>query len=717
MGVASLIVQIVAKDRERWALWIPIGIAVGIGGYFGLQAEPPIWLGASFSLACLLIYVALPRFVSTDHCKSIRIVVLVPGICAVGFAAAQIRTQQVAAPVLEKPLNFATVQGRVKQLEHDPTGVRVTLGDLQVSKIKPHETPRYIRIRLRGAQPVFEPGDWISGRANLSPAGAPAIPGGFDFQRHSFFKEIGAYGYSTGHFQITAKSEETGSFQGLLWIARLRDQVTSRILAGLPGPQNGIAAALMTGEKRAVAPSIVENLRDSGLAHLLAISGLHIGLIAGLVFAGFRFALVTLPGVAVKYPIKKWAACAAIFGALTYALLAGATLPTQRAFIMAAIALLAVIIDRRGISLRSVAWAATVVLLFQPESLLGPSFQMSFAAAAALVACYEVWTERRRVRMAQNKQYTATGPSRKVLNYLGGVLLTTLVASAATAPFALYHFNQFADYSLVANLVAVPITALWVMPWAVVSFLALPFGLEHWTLIPMGWGISSVVFIADTVASWPGAVTRLAAIPIWGIALLTLASAWLFIWRHHWRLLAIPFIAIGFASFSFSQNIDLIIDGKARLFAAKAADGRLYVSDLRKGKRDQDLWLRHLGLYEAVRLQNAGSKKTGQKRIRCDSVGCAYEKQGVKIAIAHSEAALIEDCWGVDVVVAFVPIRRNCSAKHQIDRFDLWRNGTYAISVSSAGVTITHANEGRGDRPWVIKRHQRQTTTPPRPNS
>lgn len=703
-SVAFKVVDIVAKDRERWALWVPVGIALGIGWYFSLQTEPPLWLGAVLVLVCVSVYVSLSRIALVGRFKSIRALVVIPAVCAIGFTSAQLRTQQVSAPVLEKPVNFAIVHGRIKQLEHYPSGVRVTLENLQISKIEPYHFPKYVRIRLRGSQPVFEPGDWISGRASLSPAGAPAIPGGFDFQRHSFFQEIGAYGYSTGQFQITAKSEEAGGLSASRWIARIRDQITQRILAGLPEPQNGIAAALMTGEKRAVAEQIVEDLRDSGLAHLLAISGLHIGLIAGLVFSGFRFLMVIIPGVALRYPVKKWAACAAISAAFIYALLAGATLPTQRAFIMAAIALLAVIIDRRGISLRSVAWAATIVLLLQPESLLGPSFQMSFAAVTALVACYEFWTARRRSRMHQNNQYVAASPLRSIFGYLGGVSMTTLVASAATTPFALYHFNQFADYSLFANLVAVPVTALWVMPWAVISFLAMPLGFEQWALVPMGWGITAVVYIADTVASWPGSVTRLAAIPTWGISVLALASVWLFIWRHRWRLFAIPCMAIGFASFSLTENIDLIIDGDARLFAALAPNGKLYVSNLRKAKRDQELWLRHLGLYQAVLLQKSGSKGALQSMIKCDSLGCIFSKQGIRVAIAHSEGALNEDCWDADVVVSLVPIRSSCSALHQIDRFDLWKNGTYAISVTEKGVTITNANEGRGDRPWVIKK-------------
>ena len=216
----------------------------------------------------------------------------------------------------------------------------------------------------------------------------------------------------------------------------------------------------MTGERSAIPPAVMAAVRDSGLAHLLAISGLHIGLVAGILFFGLRGALALVPPLALRYPIKKWAAAAAIPGAFAYALVAGATVPSQRAFLMIGLVLLAVLLDRRGLSMRTVAWAAVIILLLHPESLLGASFQLSFAAVTALIAGYEVVRGRRRLG--------GNGPPviwRRILFYVGGVALTTLIAGAVTAPFAAYHFNRLAAYGLAANLIAVPVTALWIMPW------------------------------------------------------------------------------------------------------------------------------------------------------------------------------------------------------------------------------------------------------------
>jgi len=697
-------------DRERWVLWLPVGLAIGIGGYFLLAHEPPLWVGPAVVAGGLTGYLLALRSRPQAGMGLVLFVSLSGGVMGLGFASAQLRTLIVSAPVLARTVSSATISGRVALVEHFPDGARITLEKPRISKIENHDLPERIRIRLRGNQPMLEPGDWITGRARVAPPSAPALPDGFDFQRHAFFSQIGGFGFSFGPVSVTAKAADIRDYSLRLWVSRTRDALTARILKGLAAPLGGIAAALMTGEKHAVDRTITEDLRNSGLAHLLAISGLHIGLIAGIVFTGLRFALVLVPGLALRQPIKKWAALAAMAAAFAYAVLAGATLPTQRAFLMAAIALTAVLLDRRGISLRAVAWTAFAVLLVQPESLLGPSFQMSFAAAAALVAGYEGWkvVQQNRLRMTTNSP--SPGLAKSVGRYVGGVCLTTLIASAATAPFALYHFNQFADFSLFANLLAVPLTALWVMPWAVVAFIVMPFGLEAWALLPMGWGIEGVITIAKTVAGWPGAVTRLPAIPNWGIVIVALAGVWLIIWRQRWRFLAVPGLLLGMASFALVATPDVVIDGQARFFAIKTADGAYRFSNLRKARGDRELWLRHLGVNQPLAIEDSQANTTDTVAIRCDGIGCLYEKSALTVAIAQAQSALLEDCWRADVVIAFEPIRRACPAAQLIDWFDLWRNGTHALWITPSGVKIRSARDGRGNRPWVL------TPTPAKPD-
>ena len=217
----------------------------------------------------------------------------------------------------------------------------------------------------------------------------------------------------------------------------------------------------------------------------------------------------------------------------------GATIPTQRAFLMITLGFLAIVFDRTPLSMTVVAWAAIGLLLTSPESLHSAGFQMSFSAVVALISMYELLAAIiRRFR-------SRTGVWRRGVLYVTGVLLTTLIASLATAPFAAFHFNRIAVYGLAANLVAVPIMALWIMPWALVTYLFFPTEWYDWALTPMIWGIGVVLEVAQSVASWPGAVRLVPAMPVTFLAVMALGGLWLCIWTTKLRLLGLGGLAAG----------------------------------------------------------------------------------------------------------------------------------------------------------------------------
>jgi competence protein ComEC len=492
-----------------------------------------------------------------------------------------------------------------------------------------------------------------------------------------------------------------------LWLPGLRQDIAERVRAGIGGAEGAVAAALMTGERGAIPEAVLAAMRDAGLAHLLAISGLHIGLVAGILFFSLRGVLALIPPVALRFPIKKWAAVAALLAAFAYLAITGATVPTQRAFVMVALVLGAVVADRTAISMRIVAWAALIVLMLRPESLLGASFQLSFAAVVALVAVYErvagpgpaggaplLWRADR-----------DNGPSwrRWCAIYLGGVALTTLVASFATAPFVIYHFNRFAAYGLAANLAAVPLTGLWIMPWAMVAFLLMPFGLEGVGLTPMGWGIAALIRVAAAVASWPAAVSPVPAMPAWGIALVTAGGLWLCLWRRRWRFLGLAAIAAGLASVAVSRPPDVLVDGDAKLMAVRAEDGALLLSSGRSGRFRAGVWLRRAGQREVLTWPGGGATADG--RLACDGLGCVYRAGGQTVALVQDGRALAEDCRLASVIVSLVPVRGPCPAPLRvIDRFDLWREGGHALWLGPDGVRIRSVRAWQGERPWVPKR-------------
>ncbi len=439
-------------------------------------------------------------------------------------------------------------------------------------------------------------------------------------------------------------------------------------------------------------------IRDSGLAHLLAISGLHIGLVAAILFIGLRAALALVPPLALRHPIKKWAAALAILGALAYALVAGTTVPTQRAFLMIGLVLLAVLLDRRGLSMRLVAWAAAVILVLRPENLLNASFQLSFAAVTALIAAYE--TGQARHAFGRGRMPSFYG--RTVL-YIGGVALTTVIATLATAPFVIYHFNRLAVYGLAANLVAVPTTALWIMPWAVIAFALIPLGLEILALAPMAWGTEVIIRVAETVAAWPGSVSLLPAMPTWGLTLVTLGGLWLCLWRGRWRLWGLAAAAIGVASIALTDVPDILVDGRGRLLAVRTDSGVLAVSSTRAERFSREIWLRRAGQKVPAPWPDSGPGADG--RMTCDSMGCIYRVRGYVVALVRLPDALFEDCRVADVVISSVPVRRRCaSARIVIDRFDLWRHGGHALWLEEDGVRVESVSRYRGRRPWVVRR-------------
>lgn len=490
----------------------------------------------------------------------------------------------------------------------------------------------------------------------------------------------------------TPEGEKGAGLAGRL--SGLRFDVAARIMAGAPEEASrGIAAALLTGDRSGIGDGALQAMRDSGLAHLLAISGLHVGLVAGILFAVARASLALIGPVAVRYNVKKWAAVAALLGALAYVLLAGVSVPTQRAYLMTALVLIAVLLDRTSLSFRLVAVAATVVLLLAPESLLSPSFQMSFAAAMALIAIYEA-LRGGLMRWASGQTFAM----RPTL-YLGGVLLTTLVAGFATGPYAMFHFNRIADYGLLANLLAVPITGLWVMPFGLLALALIPFGAEELALVPMGLGIDAVLWIAEKVAALPGAVTLVPATSGTVLGIITLGLLWLCIWRRRWRFLGLVPIAAGLALVMVARGPDILIEGEARLMAARDETGTLWLSSRQRARFAGESWLR-MGGQEGT---NTWPIRDGlaANGMRCDALGCRQLIRDQWVAFVLDARALTEDCARADVVISVVPVRKNCPSPHTIiDRFDVWRDGGVSIWLEPGGARVSSVREVRGNRPW-----------------
>ncbi|KIL98391.1 DNA internalization-related competence protein ComEC/Rec2 [Paramagnetospirillum magnetotacticum MS-1] len=570
----------VLAERGRWPLWLPVFLGVGIALYFALPAEPSVFWAAGFVLAAGAgLWLARGEKIAPLLVASCLLAV------AVGFAATQWRSFRLAGPVIERNSGALMLEGIVVEVEVLPDGG----GRLTLDRVS-HDrddvlTPLKARIKAKPGLSSAMVGDRVRVRAMLMPPPQPAMPGAFDFARFAWFRQFGAIGTALGPVEVTEPGAATGWRADLTTtINEIRHAITTRIMAVLPGDRGAVTAALTTGDQMPISAPMMQAYRDSGLAHILSISGLHITMAAGLVFVGLRTLLALFPLVALRYPIKKWAAALAIVFAGFYTLLAGSPVPAQRSFFMTGLVLLAVLLDRRALSMRLVAWAAVAILLWQPDELIGPSFQMSFAAVVAMIAAYESLTPRQTQWRAAHPGWLAA-----IGLYVFGTVVTTLIAGFATAVYGIYHFNRFAVWSVAANMIAVPLTGFWVMPWALVMFLLLPFGLEALALVPMGWGVEGVNWVAVWVASWPSSAVTLPILPLWAMVVFTLGGCWLCLWRGRWRWWGLVPMMAALASMAFARPPDLLVDGRGDGMAVRSADGTLLLNG--KGGEDSQGYL------------------------------------------------------------------------------------------------------------------------------
>ncbi len=711
LSLRSLAAQLrdnLAGERERWLLWLPVFFGLGIALYFSLAAEPPAELsaGALFA-AALLSLLARGRGGAFALCLLLLAV-------AAGFANAQLRTWQVRAPILAEEIGPAALQGRLISIEPRDEGWRILMEPKHIGPLAEAELPARVRVNLAASMvdpDALNPGSAVSLLATLRPPPTPAAPGAFDFARMAYFGRLGGVGYGLGPVEsdggVHAGDSLVHSWRNY-WNG-LRRAVAARVTETLPGREGAVAAALLTGERGAIPEEVISDMRDSGLAHLLAISGLHVGLVAGTLFFALRALLSLFPRIALYYPIKKWAAVAALAVAFIYLFLVGATVPTQRAFLMIAAAFAAVLLDRTPFSLRLVALAAAVVLLIAPETLLGASFQMSFAAVTLMIAAFEVLQRRKENRQTDETSWLLPrGPWRRAALYLGLVTVSSLLAMLATGGFAAFHFNRFACYGLLANLLAVPATAFWVMPWGLISLLVMPLGLESLGLVPMSWGIALILETAAWVAELPGAVVLLPGMPLWGLAAIVGGGLWLCIWSRRWRLLGLPVVLLGFASVALApERPDILINEDGSLIALRNAEsGQLMLSQERSDRFSAELWLRRNGQRQAALFPESGQAARGG--VACDALGCVYRaNSGLRAAVLWDNRALEEDCARVELLISLSPIRRAClapdgSQRARIDRFDLWREGAHAVWLNgNGGIRVESTQDRRGRRPWV----------------
>ncbi len=675
-------------ERRRLFLWLPVMMGAGILLYFAADREPALWAPvAGFVAACAGALVLRQRRLAPLICLG----------CAAafaGFAAAAWRTATVAAPTLDRP-RIGQVTGFVESVEARDAGARLVILVTGLAGVEPERWPRRVRVNVRAG--TVSPGDHIAAVARLLPPPGPARPGGYDFGRDAFFRGLGAVGSIPGKISLTPAPRPPPTELTLAaTIDRARNALTRRIAEIGGGQAGAMAAALVTGKRGLITETTNTDLRAAGIYHIVSISGLHMVLAAGTIFWLVRALLAVSQTLALRWPVKKFAAVAAMIGAIGYCVFSGAEVATVRSLIMTLVMLGAILVDRPALSMRNLALAAMIVLLREPEALLGPSFQMSFGAVAALIAFAERWESRGRPQPPSVLPW----PIRPLWIAATGIVITTLLATAATAPFGAYHFQTFNPFGLLGNALALPFVSLCVMPAAVFGVLVYPFGLDAPAWWLMGFASDVVLKLAHWVATIDHSTLVIAAFGPAALACFAASLLWITLWTTKLRLLAILPLIGGVAVAAKPERPDILIERDGSGIAVRGKDDLLILA----GKPSRFVLQQWLTADGDGRNPDDFALRQG---AACDALGCVIAtKDGRSIAYARDRLAIIEDCRRADLVVTPIPWTAPCAAK-LVDRTALNRDGATAL-VRRLGGWRSHASEQGGDRPW-----SRKAETPP----
>lgn len=681
----SRIAALVEAQRPHLALWSPVFLAVGIGIYFSVPVEPPAFLLAA--LAGVLVLVAASAVRAGPVARVLLLALLLPGL---GFELAALRSRYVAAPILAHEMT-ANVEGRIVGLDRSASDrPRVLLDRVTIHGLEPAETPARVRISLDPATPpdLLQPGLRLLGQARISPPAAPPEPGGFDYREVAWFERIGAIGYARTPF-VETDGSDSRAFAQLAF--RLRMAASAHIQRLVPGQDGAFASAILTGDRSAIDRSTEEALRISSLYHIVSISGLHMSLLAAAVFALIRYGGALVPPLALRAPLKKIAAVVALIAAGAYLVISGCDVAAQRSYVMTATVLVAVLLDRPALTMRSVALAALVVLVIEPESLTEAGFQMSFAATVALVAAYEA------LRGRPWWVHTQVSPGWRFAKPVLGIAMTSLVAGLATGPISAFHFNLVSQYGLVANLLAVPAMGTVVMPAAVVAVLAAPFGLDWLPFQVVGLGMGYVIAVADFVAGLGGAAVGVPSGPKASLVLIALGGIFLALWIGRWRLIGVLPMALGFLLWAGHSRPDVLIADNGRIFGVLTDAGRILSSDRGNGYAAES-WLKDDGdLASQAEAHARGRLERRRNRIEAEVPGL-----GRLLYVGTRDAATAgADCDAAAIVIApnwDIGPRGPCLF---VGAERLRRDGALAIDFGRDGLRVRGARAENRARPWT----------------
>ena len=680
---------------RRPFLWRTVAAGAGVALYFTAAREPPLTL-----CVALLCASALLVFLTRTHPRA-QALFLALTFIAFGFASGAWRTTRVMAPIVSR-VGVGELTGFVEEIDPRLSGARFILRVASAEGLPDNVAPARVRLTMRD-DPAFVAGDFIALKARLMPPARAALPGGYDFARDAFFARIGGVGSALGKIDIMPPPDPAPlDLRFFAAIDRMRNQLAQRVYRTIGDDAGAIAAAMVAGKRDFLSPDARTLIRRAGIFHIITISGVQMTLVSGIFFIGIRRLLALSQTLALSYPIHKWAAALAILGAILYDLGTGSRVGTQRALAMTTIMLGAVILDRPSLSMRNLALAAFYVILVEPEALLGASFQLSFAAVAALIAVYE-W---RSDYMAKSSLPIAPAAQtvsafaewreiivERLLHGPGGLLLATFCATGATAAFMAADFHELSPYVLIGNPLTLAIIEFFAVPCALLGALLYPLGLDGFVWFYLKLGIELVIWLAGLIASAPGASLPVKAFAPWALGFLALAVLSAALWRSWpFKATALPFLLLGLMGARAGAGFDLAIAPTGDAVALRQPSGALTLIGKNPQAFAAEQWLRADADPRPAEDARGGG---------CDDLGCVGRAvDGRYISVVQAREAFIEDCARVAIIVTPLHAPSGCAAPVVIDRDRLAETGAVTLRFQEAAVLWTTAREIGEDRPW-----------------
>jgi len=668
------------KERDQLALWVPVALGCGIASWFNL-ANPAWWL-AFISLCAGIALLAIVAGRGTRAGKALFCFAM---LAAIGCALIWFRSWSVAAPVLERPV-VTTFNAGIERVEpvlaRDMVRLTLSTGD------NPQLPPRVrVNVPLEQAVPELQDGALIQLRARLMPPAMPALPGAYDFSERAWFQGLGATGQALGDIRILRPADP------LFALSRYRQQLSAHVQSQMSGAAGAIGATLATGDRGAIDEADAEAMRRSGLAHLLSISGLHVTAVVGAIYLLVLKSLALSPLLALRFRLPIVAAGCAALAAVAYTLMTGAQVPTIRACVAALLVLAALMMGRSAITLRMVAAGALFVLVFWPESLVGPSFQLSFAAVTAIIALHE--HPRIKVLVMLRDEPLI----RRVGRFIFSLFLTGLVGEVVLMPIALYHFHKAGLYGALANIVAIPLTTFVIMPLEALALLLDSVGLGA----PVWWlceqALSGLIALAHFVSSRPGAVTMLPSMPVLAFGLVILAGLWICLWRERWRYFGLVPAMVGAMLIIINRAPDIYITGDGRHVGIRNDQGELAMLRTSGGDFIRDMIRENAGVEgQSQALEDWPNAECNSDSclVTIDNEGREWVVMATRSSHYISALALSAACRRADIVVSDRWLPASCQPRWiKADRDLLSRVGGMTIDLEQQKISTALAWTGR----------------------